>query len=417
LAENCSLPIYGPRLVKADKPACRRGRSAHYINNLKLMKVLVLYEYPPNNGSMSTQGHLLYRGLLENGVDAKPCHYQDRPHEKEWFFKTFKPDAVVGIGWWVDTPNIIKDPQAHGLQPVPWLLADGWVANYHDVISALPLVFTTSNWVTEVYKRDGVDVKNFETLHVGYDAKQFHPIAKDDPRVKWFREKFGVRDDEKMLLTVGGDVTSKGAQEMIVALAKIDKQFPKWKYVCKSTESECARNHHKEELELMAKVGLPQEKVIYVEDDYSRDVMPYLLAAADIYAAPSRIEGFGMLNVEAMAVGVPVISIDAGGPSDTVKHGQTGYLARVGSTVDLPEEWVYPEMGFDHEFKIQFDKPKTLAYRADTDDLAKYTLQLLSDDGLREKMGQAAAKHVAANFQYQYLAKRCADLIKKKLKL
>jgi starch synthase len=381
------------------------------------MKVLILYEYPPNNGSMSTQGHLLYQGLLENGVDAKPCHYQDRPHEKEWFYKIFKPDAVIGIGWWVDTPTIILDPQKFGVQPVPWLLSDGWVANYHEVINALPLVFTTSSWVTEVYKRDGVDVKNFETLHVGYDAKLFHPIPKNDPGVAEIRRRFGVKDHEKMVLTAGGDTTSKGAQEMIAALAKVNKEFSNWKYVCKSTSSECARDHHKEELELMARLGVPAEKVIYIEDDFSRDLMPYVVNACDVYAAPSRIEGFGMIQVEAMACGIPAISIDAMGPRDTILHGQTGFLAKVASTVDLSEEWVYPDMGFDRQFKMQFDKPKTLAYRADTDELAKYTLQLLSDDKLREKMGQAAAKHAAANFQYGHLAKRCADLLKKKLKI
>ena len=39
--------------------------------------------------------------------------------------------------------------------------------------------------------------------------------------------------------------------------------------------------------------------------------MPYLIAACDIYAAPSRLEGFGMPQVEAGACGKPVIGIKA----------------------------------------------------------------------------------------------------------
>ena len=43
-----------------------------------------------------------------------------------------------------------------------------------------------------------------------------------------------------MILTVGGDVTSKGAQEMFKALANVDKEFKDWKYVCKIWPSQCS---------------------------------------------------------------------------------------------------------------------------------------------------------------------------------
>ena len=121
-----------------------------------------------------------------------------------------------------------------------------------------------------------------------------------------------------------------------------------------------------------------------------------------------------MIQMEAMACGTPVISINAMGPKDTIVHGKTGFLAKVGSTVDLTEEWVTKEMGFKEVFRMKFEKPKTLAYRADVDDLVKYTLQLLADDTLRKKIGEQAAQHALDNFQYQNLAKRCIGLLKEK---
>ncbi|PWB38925.1 MAG: glycosyl transferase family 1 [Parcubacteria group bacterium] len=381
------------------------------------MKILLLYEYPNNGGSLSIQGHLLHKGLLEHGVDVLACHYQAKKKEKEWCYKVFQPDAVIGIGWWADTPDLIYSPMDYKLQPIPWLLADGWVANYHKILSELPLVFTTSQWVIDTYKRDGIDVKNYEVLHVGYEASLFKPMPRDSASIRQVRKMLRVKEDEKMLLTIGGDVTSKGAQEMIKALAKIDKEYPNYKYVCKASGSKCARNHHKEEMQLISELGLDPKKIIYIEDYFHHDFMPYLLNACDIYAAPSRIEGFGMIQMEAMACGKPVISIDAMGPRDTIIHGQTGFLAKVASTVDLEEEWVSKEMGFDQPFKMKFDKHKTLAYRADTDELAKYTLDLLTDDNLRNKIGQQAAVHALDKFQYQNLALRCIKIVREKLNL
>lgn len=382
------------------------------------MKILILAEHPNNSGSLSIQGNLLYKGLIENGIDCRICHYKYRKKEKEWYFKVFKPDVVIGVGWWVDTPTIINNPLEFGLQPVPWLLADGWVANYHAILSNLPLVFTTSNWVKETYKRDGVDIKNYEVLHVGYDAKKFKPISKEESGIKEIRKMLGVKEDEKMILTAGGgDVTSKGVQEMIRALAKVEKEYSNWKYVCKASNSKCARDHHQEELALINELNLDPNKIIYITDDFHHNFMPYLLNACDIYAGPSRLEGFGMIQVEAMACGKPVISIDAMGPKDTIIHGQTGFLAKIGATIDLTEEWVTKEMGFKEVFRMKFDKPKTLAYRADIDDLAKFTLDLLVKDDLREKIGTQAAQHAFNNFQYQNLAQKCADMLKEKLNI
>ena len=124
-----------------------------------------------------------------------------------------------------------------------------------------------------------------------------------------------------------------------------------------------------------------------------------------------------MIQVEAMACGKPVVSIDAMGPKDTIVHGQTGFLAKVDQTVDLTEEWVTKEMGFKEVFRKKFDKPKTLAYRADVDDLAKFTLDLLRNNELREKIGKQAAQHALDNFQYQNLAQRCVNILKEKLNI
>lgn len=380
------------------------------------MKSIVLYAYPAQPDGMSMQGDMLYRGLKENGEEAMPCNLSSE-FQKEWIFNYFKPEVAFGIGWWNHTPDIILHPQKFGVIPVPWLLADGWVANYQKEISALPLVLTTSEWVKKTYERDGVDVKNFEAVSIGLETELFKPIPKSDPRIKIVRQLLGVEDDELMILTVGGDVTSKGAQEILKALKKVDSEFKKWKYICKTYGGESVEHHWPEERQLIEELGESQDKVKYIEGSLSYEFMPYLLNACDIYAAPSRLEGFGMIQVEAQSCGKPVISINEMGPKETIVHGKTGFLANVDKTIDLTSEIVYPWMGFDEQKRIEFEKSKTFAYRADIDELAEYLLKLLTNEKLRKDMGKASREHAVQNFEYRKIAKKIADLTKERLKI
>lgn len=350
------------------------------------------------------------------GVDVMPCHYIPS-FQKQWTLSAFKPDIAIGVGCWTYAQDIIFSPQNNGVIPVPWFVANGWVANYHDVIGNLPLVFTTSDWVTDTYKRDGVDVKNFKTLPIGFDKNEIKPILKTDPKIIKLREMLGIQPHEKMILTVGGDATSKGAQEMFRALAKVNQEFKDWKYVLKTWDSESSEVHGMEEDALIDELGLDRGRIQYLNGAFSHDFMPYLLSACDIYAAPSRLEGFGMIQMEAEACGIPVISINVGGPVNTIVHNKTGFLAEVGQTVELTEEWAYEGMGFEADHKIKFDKPKVFAYRADIDELAQYTLKLLTDDKLREQMGEAAHKHAMENFQYKDVAEQAMRMIQEKIRL
>lgn len=377
------------------------------------MRSVVLYAYPPEPDGLSQQGDMLYCGTRENSEEVMPCHLSS-DFQKEWIYKYFKPDVAIGVGFWGHTPDIILHPQKFGVQPVPWLLADGWVANYHDVLSKLPLVFTTSEWVKRTFERDGVDTKNFVPAYIGLRTELFHPISKTDLKIELVRQMLGVKNGEIMILTAGGDVTSKGAQEVFKALKIVDQEFKNWKYVCKIWGGSSADDHYDAEMALIEELGESKDKVIYLEGSMSREFMPLLLNACDIYAAPSRLEGYGMIQVEAMACGKPVVSINEMGPRETIIHGETGFLADVAETVELNEEKVYTHMGFEEEGEIQFDKSKIFAYRANVDQIADYLLRLMKDLDLRERMGDAAAKHAAEKFEYHKTAKFMTDKIKER---
>ncbi len=377
------------------------------------MKVLILYDYPPPPAGLATQGDLLYKGLLDLGVEAYAVHFESAP-EKEWYYRWFKPDVVVGVGYWGYTPQLVLHPQRFGVQPVPWLVADGYIANYHEVLNALPLILVTSNWVKEVYMRDGIRGDNIEVLPVGCNTDLFKPYEKDNEKVSAVREMLGVSPDQLLILTVGGDAASKGAQEVMQALAMIDGKAPDWKYVCKVWPQPRTKIQNVKDLQLATQLGI-EKKVAFISYTTTRNIMPYLLGACDIYAAPSRLEGFGMAQVEAGACEKPVIGIKAMGMLDTLVHGETAFLANVAQQVILNETILGKESGFGKKRRIVFELPRTVEYRANVEDLASYLLMLMNDPALRRKMGQAGRAHVVSNFDYRVVAKQFVKIINKKL--
>ena len=377
------------------------------------MKVLVLYDYPPSPGGLATQGDLLYRGLKEMGVEVFPVNFESA-QEKEWYYRWFEPDVVVGIGYWGHAPHLVLHPQRYGVQPVPWLVADGYIANYGEALNDLPLILVTSHWVKKMYVRDGIKPDNIEVLPVGCDTDSFIPRDKTDPKVSALREALGIAPDQIMILTVGGDATSKGAQEVMQALALNDTKAPDWKYVCKVWPQPRTERQNLEDLQLATKLGI-EKNVVFTTSRISRNFMPYLMAACDIYAAPSRLEGFGMIQVEAGACEKPVIGLKAMGMLDTLVHGETAFLANVATEIRLKETILGEESGYENGHRVVFKRPRTADYRASVHDIANYLMDLMTDPDLRERMGQAGRKRVVKNFDYRVVAKKFVRLVSEKL--
>ena len=379
------------------------------------MKVLVLYDYPPSPAGLATQGDLLYRGLLHHGVDAHAVHFESA-QEKEWYYRWFEPDVVVGIGYWGHAPHLILHPQRYGALPVPWLVADGYVGHYLELLNALPLILVTSNWVKQVYERDGVNPDIMEVLPVGCDTDAFVPRDPSDPCVAPVREALGVAPDQIMILTVGGDAASKGAQEVMQALAVIDTRAPDWKYVCKVWPQPRTEEQNRYDHQLALQLGI-EKNVVYAEGVVSRNFMPYLMDACDIYAAPSRLEGFGMPMVEAGACEKPVVSLRAMGMLDTLVHGETALLAGVAQEIRIGEAILDEDAGLEAGHRVVFDPPRVADHRASVHDLAEHLLALMEDRELRLRLGRNARKRITELFDYRVVAERFIRVISDRLEI
>jgi glycosyltransferase involved in cell wall biosynthesis len=377
------------------------------------MKALVLYDYPPTPAGLSTQGELLRQGLRACGVDAHGVHFES-PQEKEWYYRWFEPDVVVGVGFWGHTPQIVLHPQRYGVRAVPWLVADGYIAAYHEILNELPLILVTSTWVKDTYVRDGIRGDNIEVLPVGCDTDSFSPRDPGDQKRQAIRESLGVADDQIMILTVGGDATSKGAQEVMQALALIDGEAPDWKYVCKVWPQPRTMEQNLVDLQLASQLGI-DKNVTYTTNIVSRNFMPYLMAACDIYAAPSRLEGFGMLHVEAGACGKPVIAMNAMAFRDTMVHGETSLLAGIAQEIRIGEAVLGPDHGFEEGHRVVFPHLRTADYRASVQDVAQHLLALMRDAELRRTMGAAGRRRVVERYDYRQVARRFVDIVQQRL--
>jgi glycosyltransferase involved in cell wall biosynthesis len=217
-----------------------------------------------------------------------------------------------------------------------------------------------------------------------------------------------------MILTAGGDAASKGAQEVMQALATIEKKVPDWKYVCKVWPQPRTEQQNLLDFQLAASLGI-KDRIIYTVNKISRNFMPYLLACCDIYAAPSRLEGFGMLQAEANACGKPVLGINAMGLRDTMVHGQTAYLAGIGQEIVLKETILGRESGYEPNTKIVFNQPRVVDYRASVPDIAKYLLELMNNPKLCSAFGENGRKRVVENFDYRVVAKKFLKIVSERL--
>src|SRR5512143_922911 len=136
-------------------------------------------------------------------------------------------------------------------------------------------------------------------------------------------------------------------------LGMIDGQVPPWRYVCKGWAQQRAEILNGGDLELAEELGI-RSRVSYVVSTASRNFAPYLIGACDIYAAPARLEGFGMPQVEAGACAKPVIGTHAMGMLDTLVQGQTAFLAGVAEEIVVSEVILGDESGFEDKHKVEF---------------------------------------------------------------
>jgi glycosyltransferase involved in cell wall biosynthesis len=172
------------------------------------------------------------------------------------------------------------------------------------------------------YQRDITVVPN------GIDIEQFSEAA---TLRKSARNKLGIQDTDMVLVFVGRLLTSKGLVYLLKSMPIVLQHANNIKLVMVGDGADRSL------LEQMAlELGL-QNNIIFT-GMVPNEAVPGYLAAADIFVFPSLSEGFGIVVVEAMASGLPLVSTNVHGLPEIIENGQNGLLVEPRSPEQIAEK-------------------------------------------------------------------------------
>jgi len=164
----------------------------------------------------------------------------------------------------------------------------------------------------------GLPADRFEVLYNTVDPVAFEIKA----RPTWLAERHGIGQDSPVILTVGRLDASeqyKGYDQVLLALSAILKEKPETKYIIAGKGDDESRLRA-----LAERLGLKNSVIFagYVPPD---ELAAYY-ALCDVFVMPSRKEGFGIVFLEAMACGKPVVAGNKDASVDALKGGELGVL-------------------------------------------------------------------------------------------
>lgn len=247
--------------------------------------------------------------------------------------------------------------------------------------------------VSKAMKRDvhtlyGVPADKIEVIHNGIDLAQYQPTP--DRSILAAR---GIDADTPFLLFVGRITRQKGISHLLRAVPLLGSGVQ----VVLCAGAPDTEEYGREITQLIESVRKETEnKIIWIPEVLSREEIIPLYTLATLFICPSIYEPFGIINLEAMACGTPVVASAVGGITEVVVHGETGLLVPFearDSTTSEPRD------------PVQFSR-----------DLASAANSLLGSPERIERMGTLARKRVEDLFSWQSIARRTMAFYKSLIK-
>lgn len=205
----------------------------------------------------------------------------------------------------------------HQLDPVKMITK--WLIN-----SYVDKTVAVTQAVKDVMLQSGIASNKIAIVHPGQDVQRYRDSIRYREET---RQELGITPDDFVVATAGKLHPGKGIYELLTAVNYLNSSYPHIRLLFIGEGGE--RDNLKTKI---AKLGL-QDKVLLTG---FRSDMDHLYSAMDLFVLPSTTyESFGMVLIEAMATGKPVIGTRLGGIPEIITHGRNGLLVEPGNADDL----------------------------------------------------------------------------------
>jgi len=278
---------------------------------------------------------------------------------------------------------------AHSLEPLrPWKreqLGRGYDLTCWIERTALEtadaIIAVSGEMRADILRLFRVPPEKVAVIHNGIDTEEYRPVA-GRSRI----DRFGIDPGRPSVLFVGRITRQKGIVHLVNAIPSIDPGAQVVLCAGAPDTPEIAR-----EMEgAVRRVQAGRRRVIWIREMVDRATAIELYSHAAVFCCPSIYEPFGIINLEAMACGTPVVASAVGGIPEIVVPGETGFLVPLEQQAEPPFEPVEPD---------RFAR-----------DLAAPINALLADGDLRRAMGAKGRQRAQAHFSWRAIADRTIAL-------
>jgi glycosyltransferase involved in cell wall biosynthesis len=225
---------------------------------------------------------------------------------------------------YVETVHGIPQPELESGYDKVGYFAEQW---------ALPLTSGSASLVVSdsEYIRRGLKSRysiESQLIPLGVDVNRFHPPTKEEASIA--RRKLGIRTEEVVVLFAGRLHPWKDPLTLVRAAPPVleSERNARIFLVGKGSMEQSVHD-------LAESLGVAKKVTVVNNVDYNNGLTDYYLAS-DIFVLPTKKEGFGLVLLEAMASGLPVVASDGGASPELI--GESGLLFRTGDPFSLAQE-------------------------------------------------------------------------------